>query len=238
MVGWLGRRAEPRVGFRRDVRVSWPGQGGGVVARAVNLSPTGILIDAPTPQPCAVGSPVLCDLPLSHGSLQLRGRVAHKRVLSPAKVGMGIAFTDLSPWMAAELRGVVEESDEKAQIVNLRFAGKSQLLATRALPTAEGFQFTTALPFLRADTEVEISLSPDTALTTKGWVSSVALDRAGEDGVPRLVIDILAGESAAPCLAPDAAVSGEVEALASPASEPSLEVGAVPEQVWQPWEVS
>src|SRR6185312_13887942 len=127
MVGWLGRRTEPRVGFRREVRVSWPGQVSGVVARAVNLSPTGILVDAPTPQPCPVGSPILCDVPLLHGSLRLRGRVAHKRVLSPAKVGMGIAFTDLSPWMAAELRDVVDESAEKAQVVKLRFAGKSQL---------------------------------------------------------------------------------------------------------------
>jgi len=233
MVGWLGRRTEPRVGFRRDVRVSWPGQVSGVVARSVNLSPTGILVDAPTPQPCPVGSPILCDVPLLHGSLRLRGRVAHKRVLSPAKVGMGIAFTDLSPWMAAELRDVVDESAEKAQVVKLRFAGKSQLVCTRALPTAEGFQVTTALPFLRTDTEVEISLSPDADLAAKGWVSSVALERAPGDGIPRLVIDIRAGESAAPRLAPDAAVAGEVES-----SAPSPEVGAVPEQVWQPWDVS
>ena len=235
MVGWLGRRTEPRVGFRREVRVIWPGQMQSVVARAVNLSPTGILVDAPTPEPCPVGSPVVCDVPLSHGSLRLRGRVAHNRVLSPAKVGMGIAFTDLSPHMVAELRGVVDESDEKAQLVKLRFAGKSQLICTRALPTAEGFQFTTALPFLREDTEVEISLSPDANLATKGWVSSVALGPAQADGIPRLVIDIRAGESAAPRLAPDAAVSGEVESSAA-AREPDL--GAVPERVWEPWELN
>jgi hypothetical protein len=235
MVGWLGRRTEPRVGFRREVRVIWPGQVGSVVARAVNLSPTGILVDAPTPEPCPVGSPVVCDVPLPHGSLRLRGRVAHNRVLSPAKVGMGIAFTDLSPHMVAELRGVVDESDEKAQLVKLRFAGKSQLICTRALPTAEGFQFTTALPFLRADTEVEISLSPDANLATKGWVSSVALGPAQADGIPRLVIDIRAGESAAPRLAPDASVSGEVE---SPVAAPAPDLGAVPERVWEPWELS
>jgi hypothetical protein len=234
MVGWLGRRTEPRVGFRREVRVIWPGQVGGVVARAVNLSPTGILVDAPTPEPCPVGSPVVCDVPLSHGSLRLRGRVAHNRVLSPAKVGMGIAFTDLSPRMVAELRDVVDESEEKAQLVKLRFAGKSQLVCTRALPTAEGFQFTTALTFLRPDTEVEISLSADAGLTTKGWVSSVALDPAQADGIPRLVIDIRAGESAAPRLAPDAAVSGEVESVVSPATD----WGAVPERVWERWELS
>ena len=223
MVGWLGRRTEPRVGFRREVRVIWPGQVSSVVARAVNLSSTGILVDAATPEPCPVGSPVVCDVALPRGPLRLRGRVAHHRMLSPAKVGMGIAFTDLSPHMVAELRDVVDGSDEKAQLVRLRFAGKNQLVCTRALPTAEGFQFTTALPFLRSDTEVEISLSPDANLTTKGWVSSVALGPAQEDGIPRLVIDIRAGESAAPRLAPDAAVSGEVE---SPVASP--EVGAVP----------
>ena len=217
MVGWLGRRAEPRVGFRREVRVIWPGQVSSVVARAVNLSPTGILVDASTPEPCPVGSPIVCDVALPRGPLRLRGRVAHHRMLSPAKVGMGIAFTDLSPHMVAELRDVVDGSDEKAQLVKLRFAGKNQLVCTRALPTAEGFQFTTALPFLRADTEVEISLSADANLTTKGWVSSVALGPAQEDGIPRLVIDIRAGESAVPRLAPDAAVSGEVE---SPSRRP------------------
>ena len=228
MVGWLGRRTEPRVGFRREVRVMWPGQVSSVMARAVNLSPTGILVDAATPEPCPVGSPVVCDVALPRGPLRLRGRVAHHRMLSPAKVGMGIAFTDLSPHMVAELRDVVDGSDEKAQLVRLRFAGKNQLVCTRALPTAEGFQFTTALPFLRSDTEVEISLSPDADLTTKGWVSSVALGAAQEDGVPRLVIDIRAGESAAPRLAPDAAVSGEVE---SPVA--SSEVGAVPTELSQ-----
>ena len=233
MVGWLGRRTEPRVGFRREVRVIWPGQLQSVFARAVNLSSTGILVDAHTPEPCPVGSPIVCDVALPRGSLRLRGRVAHHRMLSPAKVGMGIAFTDLSPHMVAELRDVVDESDEKAQLVKLRFAGKSQLICTRALPTAEGFQFTSALPFLRADTEVEISLSPDAGLATKGWVSSVVLAPAQEDGIPRLVIDIRAGESAAPRIAPDAAVSGEVE---SPVA--SSEVGAVPERVWEQWDLS
>ena len=233
MVGWLGRRTEPRVGFRREVRVIWPGQLQSVVARAVNLSPTGILVDAPTPEPCPVGSPIVCDVALPRGSLRLRGRVAHHRMLSPAKVGMGIAFIDLSPHMVAELRDVVDESEEKAQLVKLRFAGKSQLICTRALPTAEGFQFTSALPFLRSDTEVEISLSPDAGLATKGWVSSVVLGPPQEDGIPRLVIDIRAGESAAPRLAPDAAISGEVESAVA-----SSVVGAVPERVWEPWDLN
>src|SRR5260370_591406 len=43
---WLGRRSEARVDFCESVRVIWPGEVSGVVARAVNLSPTGILVDA------------------------------------------------------------------------------------------------------------------------------------------------------------------------------------------------
>ena len=53
---------EPRVDYREAVRVLWPGEVSGVVARAVNLSSAGILVDAPTPTPCPVGSDVLCDV--------------------------------------------------------------------------------------------------------------------------------------------------------------------------------
>src|SRR5450432_4731280 len=111
MGAWSGRRMEPRVDFREAVRVIWPGEVSGVVARAVNLSPTGILVDAPTPTPCPVGSDVLCDVALPRGPRLLRGRVAHRRLLSSAKVGMGIEFIDLSPREVAELRGIVDDSD-------------------------------------------------------------------------------------------------------------------------------
>src|SRR5436309_14094452 len=123
MVGWLGRRAEPRVGFRREVRVIWPGQVSSVVARAVNLSSTGILVDASTPEPCPVGSPIVCDVAFPRGPLRLRGRVAHHRMLSPAKGGVGIAFTDLSPHMVAAPRDAVDRGAAKAQLVTLACAG-------------------------------------------------------------------------------------------------------------------
>jgi hypothetical protein len=221
MDGLLGRRTEPRVGFRRDVRVTWSGDLNGVVARAVNLSPAGILVDAPTPTVCPVGSSVLCDVALAGGELRIHGRVAHTRVLSPAKVGMGIAFVDLSPWVAAELYKVIDESDEKTQPIKLRFAGTSQTLSTRALPTADGFRFTTALPFLRPETEVDITLSPDATVGTKGRVAAVALDR-GEDGVPSLVIDVRAENAPFP------------PALDSPSSEGAeAEAGALPDRIWE-----
>ena len=84
MDGLWGRRAEPRVAFRETVRVIWSGQMSGVETQGVNLSPLGILVDAPTPTPCPVGSDVLCDVALPLGSRLLRGRVAHTCALPSA----------------------------------------------------------------------------------------------------------------------------------------------------------
>ena len=190
---WLGRRAKPRVDFREAVRVIWPGQVSGVVARAVNLSLAGILIDAPTPTPCRVGSDILCDVSLPRGPRLLRGRVAHRRVLPSAKVGMGIEFVDLSPHEVAELRDVVEESGEQSeptpQRVRVHFAGTEQIVRARAYPREGGLRLVTSLPFLKVDTEVDLTLASDDEVGTKGWVSTIALER-GSDGIARLLIDV------------------------------------------------
>jgi hypothetical protein len=188
---WLGRRTEPRVDFNESVRVIWPGEVSGVVARGVNLSAAGILIDAPTPTPCPVGSDVLCDVALPNGQRLLRGRVAHRRLLSPANIGMGIEFVDLSPVELAELRDVVGLSDERPQRVKVRFEGTTQIVRARAQATEHGFRLATALPFLRAGTGMDVALAAEPGLTARAWVSSVALDLSHHDGVPRLVIDVL-----------------------------------------------
>jgi len=248
MGAWLGRRNEPRVDFREAVRVIWPGEVSGVVARAVDLSLAGIRVDAPTPAPCPVGSDVLCDVTLPTGPRLLRGRVAHRRVLSPAKVGMGIEFVDLSPLEVAELRDVVDESPELAprapQKVKVRFAGTEQIVRARAVPTRDGFRLSTALAFLKRDTEVAISLSPEAGVGARGWVSGVALERGGEGeggeaGAPKLVIDVRV----------DAAdpfhfdVGTDRSSALTPVVEPLAElretpVEAVPEHVWEVDELS
>src|SRR6185295_2915564 len=102
------------------------------------LSAAGILIDAPTPTPCPVGSDVLCDVALPTGQRLLRGRVAHRRLLSPANIGMGIEFVDLSPVELAELRDVVGLSDERPQRVKVRFEGTNQIVRARAQATEHG----------------------------------------------------------------------------------------------------
>jgi hypothetical protein len=230
MGAWLGRRTEPRVDFREAVRVIWPGEVSGVVARAVNLSPAGMLIDAPTPTPCPVGSDVLCDVTLPRGPRLLRGRVAHRRLLTSAKIGMGIEFVDLSPREAAELRDIVGESDEKPQRVKVRFAGTNHVVRARAFATEDGFRLATSLPFLRTDTEVDIALAPDASVSARGWVSAVTLERGPEDGIPRLLIDVRVDDpdpwrDRSQALTPVVEV---VEPLAATLAE------AVPEHIWEP----
>ncbi|MDB4982328.1 MAG: hypothetical protein JWM82_3080, partial [Myxococcales bacterium] len=191
MTAWLGRRSDPRVDYREPVRVIWPGEVTGVEGRAVNLSRTGILVDAPTPTPCEVGSELLCDVTLPrHGSVLLRGRVAHRRLLSPAKVGMGIEFIDLSPDEAAELRGLVDAGDERPQRVLVRFEGTDQTVRARAIATDAGFRLATSLSFLKVGTALEVSLAAGALPRASGRVSAVALDVVQSDGVPRLLIDV------------------------------------------------
>jgi len=103
---------------------------------------------------------------------------------------MGIEFVDLSPHEVAELRDVIDESDEKPQRVKVRFEGTNQIVRARAFPTDEGFRLSTTLPFLKPGTEVNIALSPDASVSARGWVSKVALERNQADGAPRLLIDV------------------------------------------------
>ncbi|HVZ71678.1 MAG TPA: PilZ domain-containing protein [Polyangia bacterium] len=192
MGAWLGRRSEPRVDYREPVRVLWPGEVSGVRARAINLSPAGILVDAPTPTPCAVGSDVLCDVALPrNGQVLLRGRVAHRRLLSAAKVGMGIEFVDLSPMEAAELRDLVDAGHDKPQRVLVHFAGTNQTVRARAHSTAAGLRLTTTLPFLKRGTALDLSLTTDGAAPhARGQVTALGLETNTVDGIPRLLIDV------------------------------------------------
>src|SRR5262249_41621207 len=129
-----------------------------------------------------------CDVALPGGPRLLRGRVAHRRELASEKVGMGIEFVDLSPHEAAELRDVVDESEQRPQRVKVRFRGTEHVVSARAFATGDGFRLTTALPFLKEDTEVDVALSPDASVSARGRVARVALEVGG--GAPRLLIDV------------------------------------------------
>jgi hypothetical protein len=227
MSEWLGRRTQPRIDYREAVRVIWPGEVSGVVARAVNLSAAGILIDAPTPTPCPVGSDVLCDLALPRGPRLLRGRVAHRRSL-PEKVGMGIEFVDLSEGEIAELHDVVSVVARKPQRVKVRFEGTPQTVTARAFSVEGGLRLVTALPFLKPDTAVEIALSPDGSASARGRVVGLTLAAGPPGGAPRLLIDVGVDEED-----PWRTSSGR-----TPVVEPLGLDEAVPEPVWDAEDVT
>jgi hypothetical protein len=90
-------------------------------------------------------------------------------------------------------------------------------VSARAVVTGDGFRLSTALPFLKPDTEVDVLISPDASVSARGRVAHVALDTAG--GAPRLLIDLQVDD--------DGARTPVVQSL----------LDAVPEHVWEPVEV-
>jgi hypothetical protein len=97
----------------------------------------------------------------------------------------------------------------------------------------------TSLPFLKVDTALDITLSPDVEVGAKGWVSSVALE-TGADGMPRLVIDVRVAHNDGfdPWHDPSTDFSSALTPVVEPIVIPPPEVvasplDAVPEHVWE-----
>ena len=87
------QRRQQRVAYAASVRLHTTGRPHPFEGRSINLSRSGVLVESL--QPCAVGTEVICEIPLPGGRRQLRGRVARMQALSPAAVGLAIAFTEL-----------------------------------------------------------------------------------------------------------------------------------------------
>jgi PilZ domain len=221
-----GKRTERRVGYRETVRMLPVGAEEGILGRGVNVSPAGILVDAPTSIP--VGAELLCDLALPDGAATVRGRVARLQPPPEADAGasvrVGIAFVDLSTHDASALRRLVDERDRVLRVAVL-FEGLSQPVRSAAALTDEGFRLTTALPFLRLGSSVEVATSSDARVFARGVVRRVALESGQLDGIPRLMIDL--------GLATHAGADGDgvptAEGAAAPHAQAATATGPVPE---------
>lgn len=196
------QRAQPRVAYPAQVRLVRPGRQAPLPGRALNLSPSGVFVE--THEPCAVGSDLLCEIPLPGGERRLRGRVARTQLLSRESVGLGIAFVDLAADDLALLRTIVNQlrdsTELRSHLVKVRFEGLREPLRSRATVTAQGIRLSTALPFLRLSSEVDVSfIAGDSRIESHGVVESVGLEPAPADGVPRLSVDVaLAAQPAVP----------------------------------------
>src|SRR5262249_47499716 len=92
----------------------------------------------------------------------------------------------------AALRIVVTERREGVQPVTVRFQGTSRPVRSSARLTDDGFRLTTPLPFLKLESTVDVAVSPDAPVVTRGVVRRVELAGVGGDSdeVPRLIIDV------------------------------------------------
>jgi hypothetical protein len=183
------QRRQQRVAYAASVRVHTTGRPHPFEARSINLSRSGVLVESL--QPCAVGTEVICEIPLPGGRRQLRGRVARLEALSPAAVGLAIAFTGLDAPDQELLSEAIGQDDGRTRVVQVRFEGMRDPMRSRAQLTREGLRLTTALPFLRLRSPVEVTfLSGESNVRSKGMIQQVQLDQFAEDGTPRLAVDV------------------------------------------------
>ena len=109
------QRRQQRVAYAASVRLHTSGRPHPFEARSINLSRSGVLVESL--QPCAIGTEVICEIPLPGGRRQLRGRVARLQRLSPAAVGLAIAFTELEAPDEELLSEAVGHDDGRTRIV-------------------------------------------------------------------------------------------------------------------------
>jgi len=188
-----GMRQHPRVGYRAHVLLLGAGTPGPearpLIGRSLNLSASGLLVEAD--EPCPVGSEICCLIPLGGQTRTLRARVARLQPLPENRVGIGMAFLELAASDRALLEGVVAGYETPAELVSVRFDGVAHPLQSRAVITADGVELRTALPFLRIDSSVEVSFAvAGGRLVRHGILRDVRVDRAAHDGAPYLAVSV------------------------------------------------
>jgi len=163
-----------------------------IAGQALNLSVAGMFVRAAGS--CALGSDVLCDMPLPSGMCQIKGRVTRIQRL-PDATGMAIQFIDLPADQQQMLNEVIDRSREPSIPLAVRFEGIASPIQCRGVFFDDKLRLRTRLPFLRVGSNVQVSVDathqefPVTADLT-GTLASVALRPSPLDGIPRLAIDL------------------------------------------------
>jgi hypothetical protein len=196
-----GTRQHPRVEYRAHVLLLGTGDPGleprPLLGRSLNLSASGLLVEAD--EPCPVGSELCCLIPLGGQTRTLRARVARLQPLDQDRVGIGIAFVDLAPSDRELLDGVVAGYETPAELVSVRFDGVAQPLQSRAIITDDGVELRTALPFLRIDSAVEVAFGVGGGrLLRHGVLRDVRVERGGSGGAPYLAVSVALQEAEQP----------------------------------------
>ncbi len=185
--GQLWDRQQHRIDYFGDVRLFSPIGNETIVARAENLSETGVFLV--TSEPCQIGQEVVCELPLGAERLTLRGRVAWVRPHTASR-GMGVEFLDLRREDARTLRQVVGTPMTDSLHVSVRFEGMPEPIRAEALSTSSGIYLRTSLPFLRLNSPVELHFKDGRRPPQQGWLEDVTLYADEQSPVPRLQVHV------------------------------------------------
>jgi hypothetical protein len=187
---------QQRVAYTASVKLHPRDRGLAIEGRSINLSRSGVLVESL--HPYEVGTDLICELPLPGGDRRLPGRVTRLASLEPPAVALGIEFIGLAGPEEALLSEVVGEEDDgqTRRMVTVLFEGMSTPLRSRALVTDDGIRLSTTLPFLRVRSTAEVTfLSGDSPVHSRGLVRNVDFDQIGEDGAPRLAVDLQLGST-------------------------------------------
>ncbi|MBW2732471.1 MAG: PilZ domain-containing protein [Deltaproteobacteria bacterium] len=170
-----------------------------VEAQVTNLSLSGVFVSSD--ELWAVGTELVCDLPLPSENLRVRGRVVwtqpgggsfvpcDKTLSDPTPVGMGIEFVDLSGSHIEVLSAMIDTRPVEASQLQIWFEGTEQPISAEALPSANGLQLRTALPFLREGSIVRFAAEGESQ-AREAVLGKTSIYNHPEDPVPRLQVEL------------------------------------------------
>jgi len=179
------QRANRRVPFQLDVEVKAPGERAASKARAVNLSASGAYIRSS--RRYSVGTALLFRLPTPLGEREVQGRVVRQ---GEHGRGVGIQFESLGQPDVEALSAIVGGAGDTRE-VHVRFDGSSAPLKSLATVTQAGLRLFTTLPFLKAESPVEVSIpAGKSTVKAAGQLRDVRMEPRNGGGVPTLAVDV------------------------------------------------
>jgi PilZ domain-containing protein len=186
------RRVAPRVPYDEAIAIARFDGRGRLYARALDLSATGIHVICA--ESCPLGTVVRCTLLLPGGPRNVRGRVVRETVLARG-VGLAIAFSNVDPGTAAAIDSLIESRAQHTMPAKLRVEGVDRALRCEGMVDERTVRLTATLPFLRIDGGVDVVLGENGELAEHGVIKKIAVDPSTSDGVPRLAVDVVLGDT-------------------------------------------
>jgi hypothetical protein len=186
------RRVAPRVPYDEAIAISRFDGRGRLYGRALDLSATGIHVICA--DSCPIGTIVRCTLLLPGGPRNVRGRVVRETVLARG-VGLAIAFSNVDPGTEAAIGALIESRAHRVLPAKLRVEGVDRALRCEGRIDARTVRLTATLPFLRMDGGVDVVLGENGELAEHGTIKKIAVDPSTSDGVPRLAVDVVLGDT-------------------------------------------